>query len=317
MSISSSPAESADCFPSVRHLFSFLISWHSETKTCLSVSNLSLEASGTFAALLGWRADGDCSSLLFSVWELIRHLFEALPIKVTMKLQMETVAWQQPLNISVPPSVDTDPLESLLPAMLVLVIQLRANWQDVVSVNSCRITSVLVTSPLVQQMCSHHRVRKKTQKNPHQVSVTFVCEQDDFDVAVSIAKICLAGETMATSKASTAHHATVSTLMGWYSKNIPARDKHRQNFTTSMFPSQQRLYFSGSTRENETNSWNFASQLRLCENRLNSSSSTGQQNRRHTQLIPTLSFTVIFVPACFSPDRRAEPLDGVNFQNFF
>lgn len=40
----------------------------------------------------------------------------------------------------------------------------------------------------------------------------FFCKQNDFS------KIRLVGETMETSKASTAHYATVSTLTGWYSK---------------------------------------------------------------------------------------------------
>lgn len=78
----------------------------------------------------------------------------------------------------------------------------------------------------------------------------------------------------------TLHHSQHSD--GMIFQNIPAIDKLPRLHVS--FSAASLFFFSESTLgvKEMGSSWNFASQLCLCESRLNSSSSIWQQNRRHT-----------------------------------
>lgn len=148
----------------------------------------------------------------------------------------------RPKDISVPPSVDTDLLELLLPAMLVLVISLWGNWQDAVSVNSCRVTSPFVTSPLIQQMCLHHRVRKKSTSS----ECNFFANKIIFQKLWHFHRQNLfswGNHGNLKGLRCTLHHN--QHFDGMIFQNIPAIDKHRQNFAVYMFPSQLRRSIFG------------------------------------------------------------------------
>lgn len=124
---------------------------------------------------------------------------------------------------------------------------------------------------------------------------------------------------------------------GMILQNIPAIDKHRQNFTVSLFPSQLRLsIFQNPHRGGgETGSEGLNGEkmrltvetlLRSCVSARvvwtrpprRGSRTDGTRRDQTDSTDPNSPFTAFFffVPACFSPDRQAEPLDGVNRVNF-